>query len=124
MKFSIARPLGYLMPVKSFITWNYPYAGPIEPQLTNMCSAILKYGISFIKRNAGLKRIVGKLKQGYGYVNSIYSLPVAYMIMGDNDSAMKFSEEILDRNVYERILGDQHFVKRLRKKLVSRHPHR
>jgi hypothetical protein len=100
-----SRPLGYLMPEKSYKTWTFALAAPekMDSPVMNMITAIEDFGLPFMKNHLSIDAIINGLNAGFGIPEQrTYRLAAGYLLAGKRELVKEiaddWSERLGDRN--------------------------
>src|SRR5574341_1242464 len=94
----ISRPLGYLMPKKTYTTWHFAEGDDIDGLALDLAKAVSTYGFPFMHEHLRLEDFYESMvTRRYGGLNQAfaYRLPVAAMMLGKPDAARVHIAEYL-----------------------------
>ena len=88
--------LGYLMPERKYIEWTFRTANQVTAD--ELLDCIRTYGCPAMESLASREAVINALKnrQMTNTLNRPFSLPVAYLLHGERDSAMREIRDELD----------------------------
>lgn len=97
---TLTTAVGYLTPEKRFLEWVFdPALGDIvDSEIAKIIRAIEQYGLPFMQEHTSLDSIIAELEATRYTVNDLrrYRLPVAYLLAGRKNEALKFVEQELE----------------------------
>lgn len=97
---TLTTAVGYLTPEKRFLQWVFdPALGDmVDSEIAKIMRSIEEYGLPFMQEHTSLDSIIEELEATRYTVNDLrrYRLPVAYLLAGRRDEALKFVEQELE----------------------------
>jgi hypothetical protein len=92
---TVSHPLGYLMPERSNIQWEFGRADD-QSEARSMVGAIRAYGLPFIWDHADLDRLCALIDTGIGFEHQLqFSRPVANWLAGRQARAIELVDATL-----------------------------
>lgn len=94
---TVSSPLGYLMPDRRFVEWEFDDAGSVDATAAALGAALAEHGLPFVRAHAELEPIATALASGdFGVPQqNAVRLPVALALLGSVDEARRtLSDEL------------------------------
>lgn len=92
--------VGYLTPEARFLQWVFDPTMPeiVDSEITKIVRCIKEYGLPFMQEHTTLDSITAELEAKRYTFNEVrrYRLPVAYLLAGRRDEALKFIEQEME----------------------------
>jgi hypothetical protein len=97
---TLTTAVGYLTPEKRFLQWVFdPALGDtMGSEIAKIARSIEQYGLPFMQEHTSLESIITELEATRYTVNDLrrYRLPVAYLLAGKRDEALKLLGQELE----------------------------
>jgi hypothetical protein len=93
---TIGRPLGYLMPTKSFRTWRFD-SKTIANGAEDLAEAVDRYGLPYAEENADRRKLAETLERDDFVDSRILRIPVFLLLLGERERALNYARDAKQR---------------------------
>jgi hypothetical protein len=89
---TIGRPLGYLMPTKSFRTWRFD-GKTTANGAEELAEAVTRYGLPYAEENADRRKLAETLERDDFVDSRILRMPVLLLLLGEPKRALEYAHD-------------------------------